>query len=293
MTGFAPPTLLAQAARLQARQRFFNLIVTNVPGPQFPLYLLGRRLLAFYPQVPLAQNTALGIAIMTYDGRSSSACSATTTRWPTSTTSPPTCARRSRAGRGRRRAAPRKRRRPGRRAARPRARLEAGCAAIGPGGGPAGLVLLPPGGVDAEIGSRPRRGPGELRPDRGAAHGAGRRAPAAPGPPTSGAHRADLVDPRAARLTDDQLLHALERATSSSSTTRRDRRAALAALQREVAGPFDAELAAAGQAVSSRRRAGAGAATALAWRRMLQLRRPDDPRLRDFVEAWLAPAAVR
>ena len=53
---------------LQARQRFFNLTVTNVPGPQFPLYMLGRRLEAFYPQVPLAANTALGIAIMSYDG---------------------------------------------------------------------------------------------------------------------------------------------------------------------------------------------------------------------------------
>jgi hypothetical protein len=40
-----------------------------VPGPQFPLYLQGRRLRAFYPQVPLTLNTALGIAIMSYDGR--------------------------------------------------------------------------------------------------------------------------------------------------------------------------------------------------------------------------------
>jgi diacylglycerol O-acyltransferase len=68
LTGFAPPTVLAQAARLQGSQRFFNLTVTNVPGPQFPLYLLGRRLLAIYPQVPLVKNTALGIAIMSYDG---------------------------------------------------------------------------------------------------------------------------------------------------------------------------------------------------------------------------------
>ena len=44
MADFAPPTILAQAARLQAVQRFFNLTVTNVPGPQFPLFLLGRRL---------------------------------------------------------------------------------------------------------------------------------------------------------------------------------------------------------------------------------------------------------
>ena len=69
LADFAPPTIMSQAARLQARQRFFNLVVTNVPGPQIPLYLLGRRMLAFYPVVPLAHHQALGIAIMSYDGR--------------------------------------------------------------------------------------------------------------------------------------------------------------------------------------------------------------------------------
>ncbi|HEX3802406.1 MAG TPA: wax ester/triacylglycerol synthase family O-acyltransferase [Solirubrobacteraceae bacterium] len=68
LSGFASPTLVAQAARLQARQRLFNLVVTNVPGPQMPLYLLGRRMRAIYPLVPLAANTALGIAVMSYDG---------------------------------------------------------------------------------------------------------------------------------------------------------------------------------------------------------------------------------
>jgi WS/DGAT/MGAT family acyltransferase len=68
MAGFAAPTLLDQGARLQALQRLFNVTVTNVPGPQFPLYMLGRRLRAFYPEVPLVLNTALGIAIMSYDG---------------------------------------------------------------------------------------------------------------------------------------------------------------------------------------------------------------------------------
>jgi WS/DGAT/MGAT family acyltransferase len=68
LAGFAPPTILSQAARLQARQRFFNLVVTNVPGPQFPLYLLGRRLEVLYPVVPLARRQALGIAVMSYDG---------------------------------------------------------------------------------------------------------------------------------------------------------------------------------------------------------------------------------
>jgi len=69
LTGYAPTTLLAQAARLQAHQRLFNLVVTNVPGPQRPLYLLGRELEIVHPLVPLAQNTALGVAIMSYDGR--------------------------------------------------------------------------------------------------------------------------------------------------------------------------------------------------------------------------------
>jgi diacylglycerol O-acyltransferase / wax synthase len=69
LTGFAPPTIMGQASRLMARQRFFNLVVTNVPGPQFPLYLLGRRMLDPFPMVPLAKNQALGIALLSYDGR--------------------------------------------------------------------------------------------------------------------------------------------------------------------------------------------------------------------------------
>jgi len=69
VSGFALPTIMAQAARLQARQRLFNLVVTNVPGPQFPLYLLGRELESIYPMVPLAENTALGVAILSYNGQ--------------------------------------------------------------------------------------------------------------------------------------------------------------------------------------------------------------------------------
>jgi len=69
LAGFASPTIMSQAARLQQRQRFFNLVVTNVPGPQVPLYLLGRRLLALYPVIPLAGRQALGIAVTSYNGR--------------------------------------------------------------------------------------------------------------------------------------------------------------------------------------------------------------------------------
>jgi WS/DGAT/MGAT family acyltransferase len=69
LADFAPPTIAAQASRLQSRQRFFNLVVTNVPGPQFPLFLMGRRLEAIYPMVPLARRQAVCFGIMSYDGR--------------------------------------------------------------------------------------------------------------------------------------------------------------------------------------------------------------------------------
>ena len=65
---FAPPTVLAQAARLNFSTRLFNLIVTNVPGPQFPLYVLGRELQDLYPVAFLPVNHALAIAIMSYNG---------------------------------------------------------------------------------------------------------------------------------------------------------------------------------------------------------------------------------
>jgi WS/DGAT/MGAT family acyltransferase len=68
LSGFAPPTIMDQAARLMSKQRFFNLVVTNVPGPQFPLYLLGRELKQPFPMVPLARNQGLGIALMSYNG---------------------------------------------------------------------------------------------------------------------------------------------------------------------------------------------------------------------------------
>jgi hypothetical protein len=66
---FAPPTLLAQAARINFSTRLFNLIVTNVPGPQIPLYVLGRELHEVFPVAFLPQNHALAVAIMSYNGR--------------------------------------------------------------------------------------------------------------------------------------------------------------------------------------------------------------------------------
>src|SRR5207249_2440949 len=65
---FAPPTLLAQAARINFSTRLFNLVVTNVPGPQMPLYVLGRELEDIFPVGFLPPHQALFVAIMSYNG---------------------------------------------------------------------------------------------------------------------------------------------------------------------------------------------------------------------------------
>ena len=69
LSGFAPQTILSQAARLQASQRVVNLLVTNVPGPQFPLYSQGHKLIDLFPMAPLGSNQALNVAVMSYNGQ--------------------------------------------------------------------------------------------------------------------------------------------------------------------------------------------------------------------------------
>ncbi len=61
-------SLFIEVARLGARSRSFNMVVTNVPGPQFPVAFLDARMRAVYPLVPLFTNQALGIALFSYDG---------------------------------------------------------------------------------------------------------------------------------------------------------------------------------------------------------------------------------
>jgi len=70
LSGFAPPMLLAMGARLAARSPSLGLQtgVTNVPGPQQPLYTLGRRLLESFPFVPVIGHVRISIAIFSYDG---------------------------------------------------------------------------------------------------------------------------------------------------------------------------------------------------------------------------------
>jgi diacylglycerol O-acyltransferase len=65
---FAPPTVLAQASRLNFSTRLFNMLVTNIPGPQFPLYVAGRKMHTVFPIAFLPKDHALAIAIMSYDG---------------------------------------------------------------------------------------------------------------------------------------------------------------------------------------------------------------------------------
>jgi diacylglycerol O-acyltransferase len=69
MQQFAPPTVLAQASRLNFSTRLFNLLVTNVPGPQFPLYVQGREMTSVFPIAFLPKDHALAIAIMSYNGQ--------------------------------------------------------------------------------------------------------------------------------------------------------------------------------------------------------------------------------
>ena len=70
LSGFAPPMLMALSLRLafHAQQRLVQTVATNVPGPQFPLYAVGRRMLYSYPYVPIAGSVGIGVATFSYDG---------------------------------------------------------------------------------------------------------------------------------------------------------------------------------------------------------------------------------
>jgi hypothetical protein len=148
-----------------------------------------------------------------------------------------------------------------------------------------GLMVLASSRDDSQLSAAPA-GPGELQPDHGASHAAAAQ-PSGDTPPTSGTHRPDLVTRDHTTLTDDQIIHALELGNVVILYDAPRPAAALNRLQDEVAGPFDAELAAAGQAVILARRPGAGPATALAWRRLLKTSDATDPALLEFAEAWL------
>ena len=72
---FLPPILLSLGARAamtvlrKVPQRTVNTVTTNVPGPQFPLYALGREMLEYLPFVPLSEGVRIGVAILSYNGQ--------------------------------------------------------------------------------------------------------------------------------------------------------------------------------------------------------------------------------
>jgi hypothetical protein len=70
LSGFAPPTLHSLGARVASSftRRLFNLVVTNVPGPQLPLYANGAQMLEVFPVVPLAKGQAVSIGLTSYNG---------------------------------------------------------------------------------------------------------------------------------------------------------------------------------------------------------------------------------
>jgi uncharacterized protein DUF3105 len=144
-------------------------------------------------------------------------------------------------------------------------------------------------GVDSEVPA----GPGELQADRGSRHLESTQHVPLEGltdPPTSGAHH-DRLPTREGRLSPDEILHSLELGDVILFYGAKRPPAALRAVQREVSGPFDPEVAAAGQQVILARREGAGPVTAAAWRRLLRAGDPADPRIREFAEAWIGRGA--
>ena len=146
---------------------------------------------------------------------------------------------------------------------------------------------------DAGVGGGAPAGPGALQPDRGSRHLDSTQHVPLEGltdPPTSGAHH-DRLPTREGRLSPDEILHSLELGDVILFYDAPRPPPALRRLQREVSGPFDAEVAAAGQQVILARREGTGAATAAAWRRLLRVDDPSDPRLREFAEAWIGRGA--
>jgi WS/DGAT/MGAT family acyltransferase len=70
LSGFAPPTLHSLGARAanSLRRRMFSIVVTNVPGPQVPLYAAGARMREMFPILPLGQGQAVSIGLTSYDG---------------------------------------------------------------------------------------------------------------------------------------------------------------------------------------------------------------------------------
>jgi len=160
-------------------------------------------------------------------------------------------------------------------------------------GGVLALLLVVNARDDAGVDGAAPAGPGELQKDLGSRHLQPTQHVPLEGltdPPTSGAHH-DRLPTAQGTLSPDEILHSLELGDVILFYEGRRPPAALRALQRDVSGPFDPEVAAAGQQVILARRPESGPVTAAAWRRLLRADDPADPRLRAFAEAWIGRGA--
>jgi Protein of unknown function (DUF3105) len=152
------------------------------------------------------------------------------------------------------------------------------------------LSLVLSGRDDAGVNGAAAAGPGELQPDLGSRHLTPDQHVPLSGltdPPTSGAHHARLPTRDGVALSPDEILHSLELGDVILFYDAPKPPAQLRALQDDVSGPFDAEVAAAGQQVILARRPGTQGVVAAAWRRLLRAPGASDPALRDFADAWI------
>jgi hypothetical protein len=152
------------------------------------------------------------------------------------------------------------------------------------------LVLSSRDDAGLDRGRAPAAGPGELQRDLGSKHlAAGQHVPldSLTDPPTSGAHHPRLPTRDGVVLSPDQILHSLELGDVILFYDGARPPAELRALQDDVSGPFDTEVAAAGQQVILARRPGTDGVVAAAWRRLLRAPDAGDPQLRAFAEAWI------
>jgi hypothetical protein len=137
-------------------------------------------------------------------------------------------------------------------------------------------------------------GPGTLYPDQGKDHLALGEEPKVKfnsDPPTSGPHIPDPVLRDGVRLTNDQVLQALERGNVVVFFDSAREGRALRRLQRSMTGPFEPAVAGAGQALILARRPGTKGVIAASWRHLLTVRSPTDPQLGAFAQYWIGRAA--
>jgi hypothetical protein len=156
-----------------------------------------------------------------------------------------------------------------------------------------GLLLFATSRDSGEVGDAASSGPGEVQPDRGAAHGAPAGDVKADALPFSGTHEAVAVGRDMTDLTADEWLHALELGDVILAYGAEKPGDALTRLQEELAGVFDPELAAAGQSVILAHVDGLAEPVAVAWRHRLDFQDPADPAVREFIEHWLGTGAPR